>query len=827
MVERFLMKRIVVGLVIVFLGVSHLYGEYFTSLQEAYDYATEHEEYPEIDNTDWLNPDFSTFLKQERPGFWSRLLMWVKIKRPAWSVLGFKHLIERIVNERELNGLTGNFVQKVSPLPGSKFLIWGDLHGAFHSLVRDLGFLQQQGIVNEDFKIINDNYYFVFNGNVVDRSPYSLEILTLVMQLMVVNQHRIFYIRGDHEDKQKWHSYGLGRELKIRARHLSREKIPLSRQLTRFFNTLPRGLYLNNGTKNKKVNVVRIAYPGRYFAELDESRFAGFLAELAGEKPELFRLDQKQETEKDVSIRALIRGEDRTTTYQKSKGLGLLEAERDATAWSVLSSPIGSHRRLYEFFFDSFAELTIQPKINEWTIAGFYQDVRQLLGFKQGTIFNLVSGRIIKTEEVAQVSPIAGIRQDIQEVKEKLEDLDKEVGQVKDELKELKEKDRVVKKEKPKPLKKKVSPEKAAPPKKAVYRPKELVFGSTLDLSKGVKIASERVKSGVHLRVEKLRQEGGIDGVDFKVIFRDDEYTPKKARANIEQFIKDGIDMTLCSLGSPTLEAYVDLIKEGKVLVLFPITGAPIFRDPKLRYIVHFRACYCAEARVLVEYAREKLKANKFVIFYQNDVFGRGALGGARSAVKKLNIGEENWIELAYERNDVNFAKQAQRIKQENPDAIIFLSTSIAAKGLIRQIGVGDLAGKTLCGLSDFAVNVFRKFAKQKGLEFIIASVVPNPETSELAIVKRFRKEAKKHNVQMDTFALEGYINTSILIDVIKKIIGPITKDAIIAEIEKIKKYDFEGLLLDFNQKSRELLGYIWLYTGGSHWERIVVTNDS
>ena len=817
MVERFLMKRIVVGLVIVFLGVPHLYGEYFTSLQEAYDYATEHEEYPEIDNTDWLKPDFSTFLKQERPGFWSRLLMWTKIKRPAWSVLGFKHLIERIVNERELNGLTGNFVQKISPLPGSKFLIWGDLHGAFHSLVRDLGFLQQQGIINEDFKIINNNYYFVFNGNVVDRTPYSLEILTLVMQLMIVNQHRIFYIRGNHEDKQKWHSYGLGRELKIRARHLSREKIPLSRQLTRFFNTLPRGLYLNNGTKNKKVNVVRITYHGRYFAELDESRFAGFLAKLAGEKPELFRLDQKQETEKDVSIRALIRGEDRTTTYQKSKGLVLLEAERGATAWSVLSSPIGSHRRLYEFFFDSFAELTIQPKINEWTIAGFYQDVRQLLGFKQGTIFNLVSGRIIKAEEVAQVSPIAGIRQDIQEVKEKLEDLDKEVGQVKDELKELKEKDKVVKKEKLKPPPKKILPEKVAPPKK-------LVFGSTLDLSKGVKIASERVKNGVELRI---KEEGGIDGIDFKVIFRDDEYTPKKARLNIEQFLKDGIDMTLCSLGSPTLEAYVDLVKEGKVLVLFPITGALIFRDPKLRYMIHFRACHCAESRVLIKYAGEKLKAKKFVIFYQNDAFGLGALSGARDSMKELKIKEENWIELSYERNYVNFEKQANRIKEENADAIIFLSTSIAAKGLIRQIGVDNLAGKTLCGLSDFAVDVFRKFVKQKGLEFIIVSVVPNPATSELAIVKRFRKEAKKHNVQIDTFALEGYINTSILIDVIKKITGPITKDAIITEIEKIKKYDFEGLLLDFNQKSRELSNYIWLYTGIPNWERIVVIHDS
>lgn len=825
------MKRTVITLLF-FLWVPQLWSKVFTSLSDAKAYVAKQEEYPDIDNTDWLNPDFGSFHKRQRPGVWNRFLTRVKIKRPEWTVRDFKYQLEHVIEERELNGLTGRFVQKINPLPGSKIFIWGDLHGALHSLVRDLTFLLHRGIIDDNFKIKGNNY-FVF-GNVIDRSPYSLETLSLIFRLLAQNPDKVFYIIGDHEDKQKWHGYGLARELQIRARHFSSEKIPFNQSLTRFFNTLPIALYITEGTEDKKIQAVRISYIGRMVNELDENKLAPFLATIT-EKPTIFKFDQKLESETKVNLRALIKSEDRTTSYQKTKGLIQLEEELGVTVWAVLSSPIGAHRRLYEFFNDVFAEVTILPTMGEWTITSFYQDVRQMLGFKKGSIYNLVTGRAIE-KEAEVIDPLTGIRQDLQEVEEKLEKLEEEVEHVKTTLNVLKEAPKVIEKEEAMPPKKvvppaekvpeKAPPEKIASPEKKIERPKELVFGSTLDLSKGAKIASKRVKSGVQLRLETLQDEGGIDGMDLKVVFRDDEYTPHKARANIEQFLKDGIDMTLCSMGSPTLEAYLDLVKEGKVLVVFPSTGAPIFRKPELKYIIHFRVCYCTEARVLVEYAYKKLQVKKFAVFYQNDVYGLGALGGARNVRKELNIDDKSWIEISYERNDVNFAMQAKKIEEARPDAILFLSTSIAAEEFIRQIGVSGLAGKKLLGLSDFAENVFRKFAKKKGLEFTIVSVVPNPATSQLAIVQEFRKKAESSNVPIDTFALEGYVSASILIDLLKKISGPITKDTIIAEVEKIKKYDFKGLLLNFNEASRELSNYLWLYTGQSEWERIVANYD-
>ena len=65
------------------------------------------------------------------------------------------------------------------------------------------------------------------------------------------------------------------------------------------------------------------------------------------------------------------------------------------------------------------------------------------------------------------------------------------------------------------------------------------------------------------------------------------------------------------------------------------------------------------------------------------------------------------------------------------------------------------------------------------------------------------------------TFSLlEAYIATSILIDTLEKIDGPITKEKILEKLESLKNYPFKGLTLTFNPERRDLAHSIWLETG-------------
>ncbi len=354
-------------------------------------------------------------------------------------------------------------------------------------------------------------------------------------------------------------------------------------------------------------------------------------------------------------------------------------------------------------------------------------------------------------------------------------------------------------------------------------RTHNLLFGCTLDLSRGLGIFGSQWKKGIMIGLQKLQELGGINGQIPKIIFLDDKYTPKKARENVEQFLNEyKIDILFSPTGSPTLEKYLDLVEKQQILVLFPGTGAPIFRKPDLKYMIHFRPSYVNEGKILARYALEHFNPKRVAIFYQDDAFGKGPLHGAQEVLGKS--GNIEIIPVPYARNTLSFSGQAKKITQINPDTIIFSSIPLAARELMKRIGITHFTERNLLGISDFGEAVFRKFNKEKGLGFIIVNVTPNPETSDLEIVKEYREMAKKNNVAIDMISLEGYINSNILVHILKQIKGAITKEKIIEIAENIKNYNLNGLILNFNPQTRELSNKLWLDTGKEEWEEIAVS---
>ncbi len=768
--------------------VASIDGAIFPTLTQVQQYAESLPEHIETE-TDWLNPDFSLFHKERAPGRMRRLINWFGLGRRAWNSQEFNRLLRSLIKKRELNGLMGDFIQKYQEVPGDRIFIWTDLFGAFHSLVRDLEKLRSKGIIGDDFKIAKPEYLFVFNGNVIDHSPYVLETLTLVMRLLEVNPQQVIYTRGDHEDKQEWHSYGLARELKIRAAGLSREVIPLNKLMTQFFNTLPLGLFLPRVTE-KEINVVLIANNEYSKSGFEVKKIAGFLEKEENGKLSSFKLSNKLTAKKLVHIKVIISGEDRSITYHQTAGLTMLGMQREALRWLNFSSPTSRNRRLYEFFNDAFVEIKIQDQLDDWTITLYNQDVRKLFGLKKAATYDLLTGQRIKE----------GVKKPKKKALPKEEKKKKEPPKVTEPPKELEKK----------PSKKAKKEEEPEP-----TTLQEAVIGSTLDLSKSASMIGKPVKEGLELAFKQMTQAGGAGSFLPRIIMYDDGYTPSKTRRLVKDFLdKSNVDIFLNSVGSPTTESYLDLIKEGKVLVLFPYTGAPIFRKPELKSIAHMRVGYVDEGRALAEYALDELQARKIVIFYQNDAFGRGALQGAMEIFKKRG---KEVTQVPYERNDVQFDQQAEVIEQADPDTIFFFAVTPSARSLIRQLGVSFLRGRNLIGMSVYDES-FERFLESKGLSFVMVRVVPNPKTSELEIVKEYRDAAKATNHVLNFNSLESFINAAIFFDILKRINPPLTKEKIIKEIESIKNYNFKGIELDFDPNSRELVRTLWLDTGEGPW---------
>lgn len=795
---------------------SHLSA--FTNLAQTQAYAAQHEEYPQPDNNNLLTPDYKSHYQSLNPTWIKRLGQFFGlIQKPLWKAEQLKELLEAITDWRQTNGYNGRFVEKMYPKPGSQFILFGDLHGAFHSLVRDLQKLVLMGIMNEDFKITQKDTYLIFSGDTIDLSPYILETLTLVLTLMQKNPRTIIYTRGKHEDKEYWLNFGLKQELEIRAQGISSEKTPLKSTVNKFFATLPLAFYLVSENK-KTLNIVRISWQGRKDTELREEEFGDFFTEQ-NKNPDIFNLNNKVPSNLSLDMKAIIKSDERSSTYTPSKGLLNVEPDEGATAWTLLSSPIRTNRTLYEFFYDAFASLVTASDIDNWTLSLYNRDVRDIHDISKTITYNLVTG-----QEIRPHSEVSTQEKKTEQLQKEINDLQQEKVELNKQLEECKKGNLVAATSTQEPALQTVSlTSTITQPQESTNQTEgEFVIGTLQDLSKYLKVESNYTQEGLQLAINRANESGGIRGKKIKLIVLDDEYNPELARKNVEILLtKYNASIILCPMGSPPLSGYLDMVKEKKVLVLFPSTGSSAIHDPQYRNIIHYRASYGIINATLLHYAKKEFSAQKFAIFYPQDI----SAVGIEDQLKDAGILDKDRILAPYEPSERSFTKQAEIIKNFNPNVLAFLGTARATETLISDIGVENLIDKHLLG-TELGDVVFKAFLQEHGLttRYLDSQNIPNPKTSMLEIMQEYRQEIRDKTI--DVFSAEAYIVASIFIDVLKRIDGDITNEKIVETMEKTKQYNFKGLTLDFNPAARRLSNFIWLDNGKPEWTKIELQFD-
>jgi branched-chain amino acid transport system substrate-binding protein len=711
----------------------------FDSLDQAKVHAAHLQEFPVVRYLDVLTPDYSSLYFKLVPPWWKKVLYNAGVlTHPAWTAQNFKALLEQVTDNRELAGNAGSYALEIEPPENSEFILVSNIAGSFHSLMRILGWLNQSNIIDNSFKILPANTYFVFDGNSINSSPYNLEVLTIILTLMKNNGNKVLHIKGKQETETYWQNYGLKKELQIRAHAVDPEhEIPLNNLIIRFFNTLPSALYI--GSVGLAEGVIEIVGSTKFHYSELYCRSADGDFRICKSDKNGFNLPSPQ---------VIIGPEDRLISYKDHPGAILAEPGY----WRIISSPPKVYQENYDFFYDAFAIIKINAPLHESTLSLYHNNIQTAtITFSLVDTYNLFSGETYYGPSKKQLSA-------------------------------------------------------------------DIIVGCSLDLSKSLANMGKNVRDGISLSINKQNQQGGINGRLIRVVFMDDQYNPDITRKNIENFIKTyNSNLILCPLGSPTLQACLDLMKQHKIFVFFPITGAGIFRSPDLDSIVHWRASYEAEARVLVRYALREFKSKSFAFLYQDDSYGLAALTEARQ--ERQQAAAQAWLEVPYRRNTISLKDAVDKINQLNPDTLAFFSTATIAQAFIKQYGVDKLMTKHLLGLSDLGETAFKQFVKEKGLMINVSQAVPNIQTSDLEIVKDYKQLLKTHqNLKEDVFMLEGYIGASLFIDIAKKIKGPITHNALITTLKAIQDYHYKGLTLAYDPKTHQLMHTVWIDTGKSQW---------
>ena len=328
--------------------------------------------------------------------------LWLK-KSPPWSMDYFLHLLKEQTKEKERQGRVSEYVVRITPSENDRFIIWGDLSGAYHSLTRDLQKLISLHILDENLKLISPNDHLVFMGDVAARSPFIAETLTLIIKLHERNPEKCFLLAGNNERRGSWQTYGLGEELQIEGKHLPLTSFSFYNLVDRYFQTLPLGIYLSTPPHNTN-DFVRLSHfsmliPSkesyRNFVDLlDDSHYAKELLENRKKEPvKIINISNKEKetSTHSIEVKAIIKSVYKLKEHKKHDGLHMLMQDKNAMAWTILSSPTTVTSYCFDFYNDAFTILQLAPQLNDWTIKLYYRDVRTKEDFKTKN-YNFITG---------------------------------------------------------------------------------------------------------------------------------------------------------------------------------------------------------------------------------------------------------------------------------------------------------------------------------------------------------------------------------------------------------------------------------------------------
>ncbi len=378
----------------------------FMNLPEIELFASSLKEGQDMENTDLYKPKFDSFFSGYKTSFltrkWHTLLTRLHLKKiPTWSPSFFKNLIERVTKKRKDLGYSSFVVHKHVPTEQSRWIVVGDVQGAFHSLVRLCKKWKEMGFIDDSLTIKRADTYILFMGDAIDRSPYSMETLSLILRLWEQNPQSVIYFAGNHEQKSYWKDFTLKDELMAKAAHLSPEQIPLESQVNALFETLSLGFFIKVPAKEK--SFVRISPEGRADKILlQENLLSSFLCAKEA-APLSFSLLSSLSSAggSEIDIPVIIKSEKKAKTYQTMPGMRQTTSDLGSFAWTFLSCPTPLYQKGLQFFYDAFGLVTpVFSDFSKWTIELYNQDVRILQGFKS-TGFFLLSGKPTNEQETA------------------------------------------------------------------------------------------------------------------------------------------------------------------------------------------------------------------------------------------------------------------------------------------------------------------------------------------------------------------------------------------------------------------------------------------
>ena len=331
----------------------------------------------------------------------------------------------------------------------------------------------------------------------------------------------------------------------------------------------------------------------------------------------------------------------------------------------------------------------------------------------------------------------------------------------------------------------------------------EITLGIHTDLSGVAAIWGVGAVNGMRMRIDEANAAGGVHGRAIRVVVEDTGYqVPRAIQAANKLIHRDKIFAMLLATGTPTNNAVLEEQLSEGVPNLFPVTGARSMADPFHRLKFTARGIYYDEMRAAVKYFHDQRGAENFCAIYHDSEYGLEILEAVQDQL--IDLGLELGAHSAHLPTETEFT--AAVLKLKNAGCEVVLMGSVHRDTILILEAARKMDWKDVAWVGNNAafgqVIADQESGSGEGYYCFVHMAKLYEDAIEDERVRAWWDDyVARYGEDPGLPAMEGYRNTDLVVEALRRAGPDLTRDGLISALESIRDYqDIFGYSLSFSE---------------------------
>jgi branched-chain amino acid transport system substrate-binding protein len=196
----------------------------------------------------------------------------------------------------------------------------------------------------------------------------------------------------------------------------------------------------------------------------------------------------------------------------------------------------------------------------------------------------------------------------------------------------------------------------------------EYQIGSVLPLTGSAAVWGQNAQRGMNLALEEINSEGGINGEEIEIIYKDSQSEPKVATSALQNLLAtQDVPVVIGDIASSSVLAMAPIAEKNEVVLLSPGASNPKISDAG-EYIFRNWHSDAMEGEAGAEYAYDKLGWRDVAILNVNNAYGVGLADVFTETFESLE--GEVAVRAPFPQGATDVRAQISKIDNANPDGI-------------------------------------------------------------------------------------------------------------------------------------------------------------